>query len=101
MEQQALLRNALNGEALRKEVERMKIETGEVSGNSESSDMGIMQQIQYSPSTFTDLRFNQNQLMEKSNSQSVSETQSFYRTDGCKGVEIVKSEGPSLTSSAY
>ncbi|WZZ20304.1 hypothetical protein YC2023_121691 [Brassica napus] len=83
MEQQALLRNALNGEALRKEVERMKIETGEVSVNGQ------------------DLRFNQNQLMEKSNSQSVSETQSFYRTDGCKGVEIVKSEGPSLTSSAY
>ncbi|KAF3609881.1 hypothetical protein DY000_02044608 [Brassica cretica] len=39
LEQQAQLRNALN-EAPRKEVERMKIETGEVSGDSDSFDMG-------------------------------------------------------------
>ncbi|KAL0812664.1 PREDICTED: transcription factor RF2b-like [Brassica oleracea var. oleracea] len=111
LEQQAQLRNALN-EALRKEVERMKIETGEVSGDSDSFDMG-----QYSHSTFMaippyhsgsvngqDMRFNQNHPMEKSNSQSVSE---FLQNGRLQGLEIisnnssriVKSEGPSLSAS--
>ncbi|WZZ56706.1 hypothetical protein YC2023_056813 [Brassica napus] len=111
LEQQAQLRNALN-KALRKEVERMKIETGEVSGDSDSFDMG-----QYSHSTFMaippyhsgsvngqDMRFNQNHPMEKSNSQSVSE---FLQNGRLQGLEIssnnsssiVKSEGPSLSAS--
>ncbi|KAL0865361.1 hypothetical protein Bca101_044479 [Brassica carinata] len=110
MEQQGQLRNG-------KEVERMKIETGEMSDNSESFDMG-MQQIQYSPSNFMaippyhngsvngqDMRFDQNQPMEKSNSQSVSE---FLQNGRLQGLEIsssnnnssiVKSEGPSLSAS--
>nr|VDD41725.1 unnamed protein product [Brassica oleracea] len=103
--------SALN-KALRKEVERMKIETGEVSGDSDSFDMG-----QYSHSTFMaippyhsgsvngqDMRFNQNHPMEKSNSQSVSE---FLQNGRLQGLEIisnnssriVKSEGPSLSAS--
>ncbi|KAF8046575.1 hypothetical protein N665_3606s0002 [Sinapis alba] len=120
MEQQAHLRNALN-EALRKEVERMKMETGEISGNSDSYDMG-MQQVQYSPSTFMaippyhhgsinngqDMQqmrgFSQSRPMEMSNSQSVSE---FLQNGRLQGLEIssnnssslVKSEGPSLSAS--
>ncbi|CAH2038722.1 unnamed protein product [Thlaspi arvense] len=116
MEQQAQLRNALN-EALRKEVERMKMETGEMSGNSDSFDMG-MQQIQYSPSTFMAIppyhgsingqdmqmhSFNPNHQMEMSNSQSVSE---FLQNGRLQGLDIssnssslVKSEGPSLSAS--
>ncbi|RID52343.1 hypothetical protein BRARA_H02949 [Brassica rapa] len=121
MEQQAHLRNALN-EALRKEVERMKMETGEISGNSDSFDMG-MQQVQYSPSTFMAIppyhhgSINNGQDMQQmrgfnqmSNSQSVSE---FLQNGRLQGLEIssnnssslVKSEGPSLSgsesSSAY
>ncbi|KAL0697388.1 hypothetical protein Bca4012_053510 [Brassica carinata] len=122
MEQQAHLRNALN-EALRKEVERMKMETGEISGNSDSYDMG-MQQVQYSTSTFMavppyhhgsinngqDVQqmrglFNQSRpMMEMSNSQSVSE---FLQNGRLQRLEIssnnssslVKSEGPSLSAS--
>lgn len=107
---------ALN-EALRKELERMKIETGEISGNSDSFDMG-MQQVQYSPSTFMaippyhhgqDMQqmhgFNPSHPMEAmSNSQSVSE---FLQNGRMQGLEIssnnssslVKSEGPSLSAS--
>ncbi|EOA38195.1 hypothetical protein CARUB_v10009673mg [Capsella rubella] len=114
MEQQAQLRNALN-EALRKEVERMKMETGEISGNSDSFDMG-MQQIQYSSSTFMaippyhgsmngqDMQMHTSfNPMEMSNSQSVSE---FLQNGRLQGLEIssnssslVKSEGPSLSAS--
>ncbi|KAG7653341.1 Basic-leucine zipper domain [Arabidopsis suecica] len=114
MEQQAQLRNALN-EALRKEVERMKMETGEISGNSDSFDMG-MQQIQYSSSTFMaippyhgsmnvhDMQMHSSfNPMEMSNSQSVSE---FLQNGRLQGLEIssnssslVKSEGPSLSAS--
>jgi regulator of replication initiation timing len=114
MEQQAQLRNALN-EALRKEVERMKMETGEISGNSDSFDMG-MQQIQYSSSTFMaippyhgSMNLHDMQMhssfnpMEMSNSQSVSD---FLQNGRMQGLEIssnssslVKSEGPSLSAS--
>ncbi|XP_010457837.1 PREDICTED: transcription factor RF2b [Camelina sativa] len=116
MEQQAQLRNALN-EALRKEVERMKMETGEISGNSDSFDMG-MQQIQYSSSTFMaippyhgsmngqdmqQMHTSFNNPMEMSNSQSVSD---FLQNGRLQGLEIssnssslVKSEGPSLSAS--
>ncbi|KFK42999.1 hypothetical protein AALP_AA1G066300 [Arabis alpina] len=116
MEQQAQLRNALN-EALRKEVERMKMETGEMSDHSDSFEMG-MQQIQYSPSTFMAIppyhgsmngQDMQHQMhssfnpMEMSNSQSVSE---FLQNGRLQGLEIssnssslVKSEGPSVSAS--
>lgn len=108
-------KSALN-EALRKEVERMKMETGEISGHSDSFEMG-MQQIQYSPSTFMaippyhgsingqDMQQMHNSFnpMEMSNSQSVSE---FLQNGRLQGLEIssnssslVKSEGPSLSAS--
>ncbi|XP_038707741.1 bZIP transcription factor 18-like isoform X2 [Tripterygium wilfordii] len=48
MEQQAKLRDALN-EALKKEVERLKIVTGEITSPAESFDLG-MHQISYAPS---------------------------------------------------
>lgn len=110
-----LLITALN-EALRKEVERMKMETGEISGNSDSFDMG-MQQIQYSSSTFMaippyhgsmngqDMQMHTsfNPMDQMSNSQSVSE---FLQNGRLQGLEIssnssslVKSEGPSLSAS--
>lgn len=105
---------ALN-EALRKEVERMKMETGEMSGHSDSFEMG-MQQIQYSPSTFMAIppyhgSINGQEMqqmhsfnpMEMSNSQSVSE---FLQNGRLQGLEIssnssslVKSEGPSVSAS--
>ncbi|KAG2251880.1 hypothetical protein Bca4012_099392 [Brassica carinata] len=100
----------------------MKMETGEISGNSDSFDMG-MQQVQYSPSTFMAIppynhgSINNGQDMQQmrgfnqmSNSQSVSE---FLQNGRLQGLEIssnnssslVKSEGPSLSgsesSSAY
>ncbi|CDY35020.1 BnaC06g13660D [Brassica napus] len=83
MEQQAHLRNALN-EALRKKVERMKMETGEISGKSDSFDMGMQQSV----SEF--LQNGRLQGLEISSNNSSS---------------LVKSEGPSLSgsesSSAY
>lgn len=90
------------------------METGEISGNSDSFDMG-MQQIQYSPSTFMaippyhgsinghDMQMQSFNPMEMSNSQSVSE---FIQNGRLQGLEIssnssslVKSEGPSLSAS--
>ncbi|WVZ67089.1 hypothetical protein U9M48_016225 [Paspalum notatum var. saurae] len=50
MEQQAQLRDALN-DALKQEVERLKIATGEVSKSNEPFNMG-MQHVMYSPSFF-------------------------------------------------
>ncbi|KAL0723808.1 hypothetical protein Bca4012_038407 [Brassica carinata] len=98
---------------------RLRLQSMEQQGQlrNESFDMG-MQQIQYSPSNFMaippyhngsvngqDMRFDQNQPMEKSNSQSVSE---FLQNGRLQGLEIsssnnnssiVKSEGPSLSAS--
>ncbi|CAL1368395.1 unnamed protein product [Linum trigynum] len=50
MEQQAHLRDALN-DALKKEVERLKVATGEATSHSESFNMG-MHQMSYTPSNF-------------------------------------------------
>ncbi|CAD6222516.1 unnamed protein product [Miscanthus lutarioriparius] len=50
MEQQAQLRDALN-DALKQEVERLKIVTGEMSKSNEQFNMG-MQHVSYSPSFF-------------------------------------------------
>ncbi|KAG1338959.1 Transcription factor RF2b [Cocos nucifera] len=50
MEQQAQLRDALN-EALRQEVERLRIATGEISNPSESYNMGL-QHVPYNPSFY-------------------------------------------------
>ncbi|CAN6929624.1 unnamed protein product [Brassica oleracea] len=93
-------------EALRKEVERMKMETGEISGNSDSFDMG-MQQVQYSPSTFMAIppynhgSINNGQDMQQmrgfnqmSNSQSVSE---FLQNGRLQGLEISSNNSSSLS----
>ncbi|CAL9202368.1 unnamed protein product [Musa hybrid cultivar] len=51
MEQQAQLRDALN-EALKQEVQRLKLATGEISKPDETYDVGL-QNMHYSPSFFT------------------------------------------------
>ncbi|XP_008782655.2 transcription factor RF2b-like isoform X1 [Phoenix dactylifera] len=51
MEQQAQLRDALN-EALRQEVERLRIATGEISNPCETYNMGL-QHVPYNPSFYT------------------------------------------------
>ncbi|XP_010921141.3 transcription factor RF2b [Elaeis guineensis] len=51
MEQQAQLRDALN-EALRQEVERLRIATGEISNPGETFNMGL-QHVPYNPSFYT------------------------------------------------
>ncbi|CAN8295246.1 unnamed protein product [Cochlearia groenlandica] len=112
IEQQARLRNVLN-EKLRKELERVKMETGEISDNSDSFDMGT-HKSQYSPSTFMaippyhgsinghDAQTRSFNPMEMSSNQSVSE---FIQNGRLRGLEIssnsssvVKSEGASLSA---
>ncbi|CAF2315253.1 unnamed protein product [Brassica napus] len=85
MEQQALLRNALNGEALRKEVERMKIETGEVSGFA----------VQSKPAN-GEVEFSER--VRVSTERTVA---SGLEISSNNSSSIFKSEGPSLSSSAY
>ncbi|KAL0537589.1 hypothetical protein IC582_026570 [Cucumis melo] len=126
MEQQAQLRDALN-EALKKEVERLKIATGEMMSPSESFNLG-MHHMAYAPSSFIQLSQQQTgstglQNMQipqfghspsnmsthpllPSDSHSLSEvlqTDSLGRLQGLdissKGSSLVKSEGPSLSAS--
>ncbi|XP_022890989.1 transcription factor RF2b [Olea europaea var. sylvestris] len=51
MEQQAQMRDALN-EALKQEVERLRIATGEIAALSDAYDLAAMQHIQYNQSAF-------------------------------------------------
>ncbi|XP_075633268.1 transcription factor RF2b [Castanea sativa] len=124
MEQQAQLRDALN-EALKKEVERLKMATGEMMSPSESFSMG-MHQMQFAPSTFfplpqqqgpaghqnMQLPFNHSQSsmsthqMHQSNSHALSEMMQndhLRRLQGLdissQGSSLVKSEGPTLSAS--
>ncbi|XP_038901325.1 transcription factor RF2b-like [Benincasa hispida] len=126
MEQQAQLRDALN-EALKKEVERLKIATGEMMSPAESFNLGI-HHMAYAPSSFIQLSQQQpgsaglqNMQMPPfshspsnmsthpllpSDSHSLSEvlqTDSLGRLQGLdissKGSSLVKSEGPSLSAS--
>ncbi|XP_062081604.1 transcription factor RF2b-like [Humulus lupulus] len=124
MEQQAQLRDALN-EALKKEVERLKIATGEMMNHSESFNMG-MHQMSYNSSNYfpvpqqgghsghqnMQLPFNHSQAtmsahhLQQSNSHNITE---FLQNDPVgrlqgldisnKGSSIVKSEGSSLSAS--
>lgn len=126
MEQQAQLRDALN-EALKQEVERLRMATGEMMGPSESFNLG-MPSMQYNPSPFYSLpqqhvsqgqhsmqmpSFHQSQgnnnnmhHMHSSNSQNPSE---FMPNDplgrlqgldiGSRGTPAVKSEGASMSAS--
>ncbi|EEF44053.1 transcription factor RF2b [Ricinus communis] len=125
MEQQAQLRDALN-EALKKEVERLKIATREIMSPSESFNLG-MHQMPYTPSNFfshpqqsgsanhPNMQFppyahSQTSIpghhLHQTNSHTFSElmqNDSLGRLQGLdissKGPNIVKSEGPSLSAS--
>ncbi|XP_030505964.2 transcription factor RF2b [Cannabis sativa] len=125
MEQQAQLRDALN-EALKKEVERLKIATGEMINHSESFNMG-MHQMSYNSSNYFSVpqqaRHSSHQNMQLpfshaqatmsahhlQQSNSHNNTSEFLQNDPVgrlqgldisnKGSSIVKSEGPSLSAS--
>ncbi|XP_054819236.1 transcription factor RF2b-like [Prosopis cineraria] len=124
MEQQAQLRDALN-EALKKEVERLKIATGEMMSPSESFNLG-MHQMQFTASNFFPLppqsgpsghqsmqlpSFNHSSSMpthqlQQTHSHPFSEmlqNDQLGRLQGLdissKGSPLVKSEGPSLSAS--
>ncbi|RDY07524.1 Transcription factor RF2b, partial [Mucuna pruriens] len=124
MEQQAQLRDALN-DALMKEVERLKIATGEALNQSESFNMG-MHQMPYAGSTFFSIPphsgppGHQNiqfppfghspssmptHQLQQTNSHQFSDTlqnDQLGRLQGLdissKGSPIVKSEGPSISA---
>ncbi|EXC19534.1 Transcription factor RF2b [Morus notabilis] len=124
MEQQAQLRDALN-EALKKEVERLKIATGEMISPSESFNLG-MHQMPYNPSGYFSLQqqagsghqnmqmppFNHSQAsmsahhMQQSNSHPLTDllqNDPVGRLQGLdissKGSSLVKTEGPSISAS--
>ncbi|KAK9280093.1 hypothetical protein L1049_013778 [Liquidambar formosana] len=125
MEQQAKLRDALN-EALKQEVERLKISTGEIMSPSESFDLG-MHNMPYNPSTFFPLPqqpgpvchqnmrlppFHHSQSgmsthnLHPANSHPFSEilqSDPLGRLQGLdissRGSHLVKSEGPSISAS--
>ncbi|KAL6341268.1 hypothetical protein AAG906_032386 [Vitis piasezkii] len=124
MEQQAQLRDALNT-ALKQEVERLKIATGEIMSPSESFDLG-MQHMLYTPSSFLSLPqqigpagqpnmqlppFHHShsnmstQYLQPINSQPISEilqNDPLGRLQGLdissRGSHLVKSEGPSISA---
>ncbi|PON66157.1 Basic-leucine zipper transcription factor [Trema orientale] len=124
MEQQAQLRDALN-EALKKEVERLKVATGEIMSPSESFNLGmhqmsynssgyfpLPQQVGHSGHQNMQLPFNNSQAsmsahhLQQSNSHNFSEllqSDPVGRLQGLdissKGSSVVKSEGPSLSAS--
>ncbi|KAI5321529.1 PREDICTED: mRNAion factor [Prunus dulcis] len=126
MEQQAQLRDALN-EALKKEVERLKIATGEMMSPSESFNLGMHQMPYNHPSAYFPLQQqpgpagHQNMQMPQFNhSQSNMPTHHLHQSNshtfsdimqngpvgqlqgldiGTKGAPLVKSEGPSLSAS--
>ncbi|KAJ7964320.1 transcription factor RF2b-like [Quillaja saponaria] len=125
MEQQAHLRDALN-EALRKEVEMLKIATGEIMNPSESFNLGI-QQVPFTAANFFPVQQHlgpsghQNmQFPQFNNSQSGMSTQQLHQSNShtltdimqndqlgrmqgldisSKGSHLVKPEGPSLSAS--
>ncbi|XP_018828447.1 transcription factor RF2b-like [Juglans regia] len=124
MEQQAQLRDTLN-DALKKEVDRLRIATGEIMSPSESFNLG-MHQMAYTLSQFfplpqhpgpaghqnMQLPFNHSQSsmsaqqLHQSNSHPLSEMRQndpLGRMQGLdisgKGSSLVKSEGPSLSAS--
>ncbi|OMP02299.1 hypothetical protein COLO4_11212 [Corchorus olitorius] len=125
MEQQAHLRDALN-EALKKEVERLKIATGEMMSPSESFSLG-MHHMPYTASTFLPIppqhgaAGHQNMALPNfTGSQSSMSTQHIPQTNphhlsdimqndplgrlqrldiSSKGSNLVKSEGPSISAS--
>ncbi|KAK3022389.1 hypothetical protein RJ639_047363 [Escallonia herrerae] len=128
MEQQAQLRDALN-DALKQEVERLRIATGEIASHSDAYDFG-MQHVPYNQSAFFSHqpqpgssdplgmqmpRFHplqssmsnlQHPLLTTGHSQVLSETLQqdplgrFQGLDiSSRGSHVVKSEGPSISAS--
>ncbi|KAG9445475.1 hypothetical protein H6P81_016815 [Aristolochia fimbriata] len=120
MEQQAHLRDALN-EALKQEVERLKIATGEILNASESFNLG-MHHMPYSQSSFFSLpqqaplasmqlppyhpaqpNMSHNQLFSQSHPFSdVMQQDSLGRLQGLdisRNSHLVKTEGPSISAS--
>lgn len=125
MEQQAQLRDALN-EALKKEVERLKVATGGIMSPTESFNLGMHQmpfteanfipiQSQSGHSGYQNIQFPpfghspssmQTHQLQQTNSRSFSEILQndqlghFQGLDiSSKGSTIVKSEGPSVSAS--
>ncbi|KAM1055542.1 hypothetical protein FF1_029073 [Malus domestica] len=127
MEQQAQSRDALN-EALKKEVERLKIATGERMSPSDSFNLGMHQMPYNHPSAYFPLQQQPGpashqtmQLRQFNHSQSSMPTQHLHQSNshthlsdmlqngpvgqlqgldiGSKGAPIGKSEGPSLSAS--
>ncbi|RDX70625.1 Transcription factor RF2b, partial [Mucuna pruriens] len=124
MEQQAQLRDALN-EALKKEVERLKLATGEIMSHTESFNLG-MHQMPYTGSNFVPIppqsgsSGHQNMHMPSfGHSPSTMATHQLHQTSShllseilqndqlgrfqgldisSKGSTLVKSEGPSLSA---
>ncbi|XP_010252066.1 PREDICTED: transcription factor RF2b-like [Nelumbo nucifera] len=125
MEQQAQLRDALN-EALKQEVERLRIATGEVSSPGDALNL-VMHHVQYSPSPFFCLpqqpgsgghqsfqmpQFQPSQSNMGSHPLLASQSHAFSemlqqdplgRLQGLdinsRGSHLVKSEGPSISAS--
>ncbi|ESW14039.1 hypothetical protein PHAVU_008G247800 [Phaseolus vulgaris] len=124
MEQQAQLRDALN-EALKKEVERLKLATGEMMSHTESFNLG-MHHIPFTGSTFSPILSqsgpsgHQNIHLSFGHSPSTMPTHQLHQTSShplseilqndqlgrfqgldisSKGSTVVKSEGPSLSAS--
>ncbi|KAB2616686.1 transcription factor RF2b-like [Pyrus ussuriensis x Pyrus communis] len=127
MEQQAQSRDALN-EALKKEVERLKIATGEMMSPSDSFNLGMHQMPYNHPSAYFPLQQQPGpashqtmQLRQFNHSQSSMPTQHLHQSNshtrlsdmlqngpvsqlqgldiGSKGAPVVNSEGPSLSAS--
>ncbi|KAM1226487.1 hypothetical protein ACFX13_005940 [Malus domestica] len=127
MEQQAQLRDALN-EALKKEVERLKIATGEMMSASDSFTLGMHQMPYNHPSAYFPLQQQPGpashqtmHLPQFNHSQSSMPTQHLHQANsrthlsdmlqngpvgqlqgldiGSKGAPLVKSEDPSLSAS--
>ncbi|KAL2541846.1 Basic-leucine zipper (bZIP) transcription factor family protein [Abeliophyllum distichum] len=128
MEQQAQLRDALN-EALKQEVERLRIATGEISAPSDAYDLA-MQHIQYNQSAFfthqpqsrpndsqnvqmpqfhplhAAMSTNPHPMFSAAHTQSISDAfqqDPLGRFQGLdissRGSHLVKSEGPSVSAS--
>ncbi|KAG8380968.1 hypothetical protein BUALT_Bualt06G0071600 [Buddleja alternifolia] len=111
MEQQAQLRDALN-EALKQEVERLRIATGEISTNSDTFNLA-MQHIPYNPSAFFShhpqpgLNDSQNVHMQQFHpmfsAARVSDHDPLGHFQGLdisnnRNSHLVKSEGPSISA---
>ncbi|GER46586.1 basic-leucine zipper transcription factor family protein [Striga asiatica] len=105
MEQQAQLRDALN-EALKQEVERLRMAAGEISSTNDTFSLLPMQQLSYNQSTFFPHQLNDycNISMQHFSSFPDSSHEDplgrFQGLDiGSRAPHLVKSEGPFISAS--